>query len=114
MRISDWSSDVCSSDLRSWSQAKTAIDALPMRKHRVGLVTAHLMGGCAMGEDEKRCVVDSYGSHHQIENLSVFDGSIFPSSIGAHPQLSIYGFTARNTSALLTRLKPAEIGRAHV
>src|SRR3546814_4691642 len=72
-----------------------------MRKHRVGLVTAHLMGGCAMGEDEKRCVVDSYGSHHQIENLSVFDGSIFPSSIGANPQLSIYGFTARNTSALL-------------
>src|SRR3546814_4815308 len=71
---------------RSWSQAKTAIDALPMRKHRVGLVTAHLMGGCAMGEDEKRCVVDSYGSHHQIENLSVFDGSIFPSSIGANPQ----------------------------
>lgn len=95
-----------SAPYRSWSEAKAAIDALPMRKHRVGLVTAHLMGGCAMGEDQKRCVVDSYGNHHQLENLSVFDGSIFPSAIGANPQLSIYGFTARNASALVTRLKP--------
>lgn len=94
-------------EYHSWAEARTAINALAMRKHRVGLVTAHLMGGCAMGEDERRCVVDSYGSHHQLENLSVFDGSIFPSSIGANPQLSIYGFTARNASALAARLKPA-------
>jgi choline dehydrogenase-like flavoprotein len=57
-----------------------------------------------MGEDPKRSVVDSYGSHHHVENLSVFDGSIFPTSIGANPQLSIYGITARNASRLAKRL----------
>ena len=78
-----------------------------MKKQRAGLVTAHLMGGCAMGEDRERCVVDSHGRFHAADNLSIFDGSIFPSSIGANPQLSIYAFTARNTQRLLARLQPA-------
>ncbi|MGH8445578.1 MAG: GMC family oxidoreductase N-terminal domain-containing protein [Solimonas sp.] len=91
----------------SWNEAKAAIGTLPMRKHRTGLVTAHLMGGCAMGEDRKRCVIDSRGRHHETENLSVFDGSMFPSSIGANPQLSIYGFVSRNATALAAELAPA-------
>ncbi|MFT4047903.1 MAG: GMC family oxidoreductase [Solimonas sp.] len=93
-------------DYASWDEAKTAIATLPMQKHRTGLVTAHLMGGCAMGEDRRRCVVDSHGRHHEVENLSVFDGSMFPSSIGANPQLSIYGFVARNATALAGELAP--------
>ncbi len=94
-----------SRDYRSWSEAKAAIAEFPYRKQRVSLYTAHLMGGCAMGEDPKRCVVDSHGRHHQIENLSIFDGSIFPTSIGANPQLSIYAFIARNASKLVETLK---------
>jgi choline dehydrogenase-like flavoprotein len=34
----------------------------------------------------------------------VHDGSIFPTSIGANPQLSIYGITARLSSDLARRL----------
>lgn len=81
-----------------------AIDAFPMEILRTRVVSAHVMGGCGMGEDPKTSVVDSFGSHHHVGNLSVFDGSIFPTSIGANPQLSIYGITARNAAKLAKRL----------
>jgi choline dehydrogenase-like flavoprotein len=48
--------------------------------------------------------VQGDGRHHQIENLSVFDGSAFPTSIGANPQLSIYGMVARNATILARAL----------
>ena len=60
-----------------------------------------------MGEDPSRSVTDSQGGHHQIENLSVFDGSLFPTSIGANPQLSIYGLVSKLSSSLATRLQGA-------
>jgi choline dehydrogenase-like flavoprotein len=54
-------------------------------------------------------VVDGDGRHRTVRNLSVFDGSVFPTSLGANPQLSVYGLTARNASRLaeeLTGKKP--------
>jgi choline dehydrogenase len=88
----------------SWNEAKKAIPELPMKKFRTTLFSAHLMGGCPMSENPKRGVVNSAGRHHQITNLSVFDGSVFPTSIGANPQLSIYGLVAQNASALAKEL----------
>ena len=84
----------------SWADAKKGIAALPLKKFRTTLFTAHLMGGCAMSENAKRGVVNSRGRHHQVANLSILDGSVFPTSIGANPQLSIYGLTAQNATAL--------------
>ena len=71
-----------------------------MQKFRTSLFTAHLMGGCPMSENASRGVVDSRGRHHQVANLSVFDGSVFPTSIGANPQLSVYALTAQNATTL--------------
>ena len=88
-----------------WNDARKAIAELPLKKFRASLFTAHLMGGCAMSQNPKRGVVDSRGRHHQLANLSVMDGSVFPTSIGANPQLSIYGLTAQNASALAQDLK---------
>src|SRR5690606_39673570 len=68
------------------------------------LGSAHVMGGCPMGEDPQHAVTDSLGRHHQLENLSIHDGSLFPTSIGANPQLSIYGLTAKLASLLAERL----------
>jgi len=92
-------------DYTSWEQAREAIKSLAMQKHRVTLYTAHLMGGCTMSSDPGRGVVDSNGTHHQLPNLSVLDGSIFPTSIGANPQLSIYAFVGRNATHLAQTLK---------
>jgi choline dehydrogenase len=93
----------------SWAQAKRAIEALPMKKFRVLLFTAHLMGGCAMGEDSRQAVTASNGRYHGIANLSVFDGSRFPTSVGANPQLSIFGMVCRDATRLAGELgaKPA-------
>jgi choline dehydrogenase len=87
-----------------WDAARREIAELPLKKFRATLFTAHLMGGCGMSQDPKRGVVDSRGRHHQLANLSVMDGSVFPTSIGANPQQSIYGLTAQNASALAKEL----------
>jgi choline dehydrogenase-like flavoprotein len=56
------------------------------------LFSAHVMGGCAMGDDAKTSVVRSRDlRHHTVENLHVVDGSVFPTALGVNPQLSIYG-----------------------
>jgi choline dehydrogenase-like flavoprotein len=93
----------------TWSDARRGIAALPLAAHRCRVVSAHVMGGCAMGDDPARGVVDDQGRHFHADNLSIHDGSVFPTSIGANPQLSIYGLVARNASLLAERLagKPA-------
>lgn len=86
-------------------EAHQQIDALPLRTNSVRLGCAHVMGGLAMGADPQTSATDSLGRFHQLENLSVMDGSLFPTSIGANPQLSIYGMVARQASTLAKTLK---------
>nr|WP_298165164.1 GMC family oxidoreductase [uncultured Pseudomonas sp.] len=86
------------------NEAKRLIDGLSLEIYRTRLGSAHVMGGCAMGEDPRQAVTDSLGRHHQLSNLSIHDGSLFPTSIGANPQLSIYGLTAKLATRLAERL----------
>ncbi len=88
----------------NWASAKKAIEALPYKPLLTRVVSAHVMGGCAMSDDARLGVVASNGRYHGVTNLSVHDGSLFPTSIGANPQLSIYGITAKLTSMLATQL----------
>jgi len=54
-------------------------------------VTAvHPMASVPMGDDPRVAAVNSEGKHHHLEGLWVADGSLFPTSIGGPPQLSIY------------------------
>jgi choline dehydrogenase-like flavoprotein len=88
----------------SWAQARAAINALPLVPHRTRVVSAHVMGGCGMSDDERLGVTASDGRYHGVRNLSVHDGSLFPTAIGANPQLSVYGITARLASGLARSL----------
>ena len=88
----------------SWKEAKAGFKTLPMGDHQTTVASAHVMGGCNMGEDPRRSVVNSFGEHHQLENLSIHDGSTLPTSLGANPQLTIYGLTYRNAKRLALRL----------
>jgi choline dehydrogenase-like flavoprotein len=90
---------------KSWGEAKAQIEALPMKNLLTRVVSAHVMGGCAMGLDAKRGVVNADGRYFGLQNLSVHDGSVFPTSIGANPQLSIYGIVSRMNETLLAQLK---------
>lgn len=89
---------------RSWPEARAGIAALPLRSPNVFLNSTHPLGGCAMGADPRRSVVDAFGRHHQIDNLYVIDGSVFPTSLGVNPSLSIYALAARNATALAARI----------
>jgi choline dehydrogenase-like flavoprotein len=57
-----------------------------------------------MTGDPRAGVTGPDGRYHGLRNLSVHDGSLFPTSIGANPQLSIYGITARLASELAQSL----------
>lgn len=89
---------------RSWAEAKAAIAQLPMQILRQTIVSAHVMGGCNMSSSAQRGVVDPYGRHNQLNNLSVFDGSVLPTSLGVNPQLTIYALMWRNCEQLITEL----------
>ncbi|HSI55541.1 MAG TPA: GMC family oxidoreductase, partial [Ramlibacter sp.] len=84
----------------TWSQAKQAISELAMKPLLTKVVSAHVMGGCGAAGSERQGVTRPDGIHWQLDNLSIHDGSIFPTSIGANPQLSIYGITNRLAQGL--------------
>jgi choline dehydrogenase-like flavoprotein len=89
---------------RSWHEAKSAIASLDLRPMSTRVVSAHVMGGCALSADPRNGVVDVAAKHHYLPTVSVLDGSIFPTSIGANPQLSIYAIVARLASRLASEL----------
>lgn len=67
------------------------LDAAPWEPVRMRVLTAHQMGGCAMGKDAKTSVVDPNFKFHTMDNLYVVDGSVMPTSLGVNPQETIYG-----------------------
>ena len=77
-----------------------AIDAASVAPNRCALFTAHQMGGAAMGEDPGIAVVDSRLKHHFLDNLHVMDGSVFPTSLGVNPMISILGVSSMAATAL--------------
>ncbi|MFI5301443.1 MAG: GMC family oxidoreductase, partial [Polyangiales bacterium] len=60
------------------------------RPHALHLTAVHPMGTMHWGDDPRTSVVSSTGEHHQVKGLFVADGSLFPTSLGGPPQLTIY------------------------
>ena len=58
--------------------------------------TEHLMGGMRMGADPTISVTDATGRYHHLDNVVVSDGSLFPSSGGHNPTLTIMATALRN------------------
>ncbi len=82
------------------------IDSQPWMPCRVGIFSAHQMGGCGLSDEAKGGVVRSEDArHHQVDNLHVIDGSVFPTAVGVNPQLSIYGLAHLYATRLAGLLK---------
>ena len=64
---------------------------------------AHLVGGARMGSDPRTSVVDKFGRSHEIPNLFVCDGSIFPTQGSANPGLTIQALAARTADYLISQ-----------
>jgi choline dehydrogenase-like flavoprotein len=89
--------------LRSEADLARLADA-PFGPNLHTLFSAHQMGGCPMGEDPRTSVVNSRGRHHELENLWIVDGSIFPTALGVNPQLSIYAHSRLFATEILRDL----------
>ena len=63
---------------------------IPVDRAHMALSAVHPMGSVPMGDDPRVAAVDAFGKHHHMGGLYVADGSLFPTSIGGPPQLSIY------------------------
>ncbi len=57
--------------------------------HDIGLYASHPMGTCRMGNDPARSVVDPDGRVWGWKNLHVADASVFPTSLGVNPQVTV-------------------------
>jgi choline dehydrogenase-like flavoprotein len=64
---------------------------------------AHLVGAARMGADAAASVVDKFGRTHDIPNLFVCDGSVFPTQGSANPGLTIQALAARTADYLTSQ-----------
>ena len=59
----------------------------------LGVAGWHLMGTARMGSDPARSVVNGWGRCHDVPNLFIVDGSVFPTSGGVNPTNTIQAFS---------------------
>lgn len=62
------------------------------------LITVHLMGTAKMGSHPENSVVNSHGEFHNVKGLFVADASVFPTSIGVNPQITIMALATRTAN----------------
>jgi gluconate 2-dehydrogenase alpha chain len=60
----------------------------------------HVMGTLRMGTDPATSVVDANGKFHEVDNLYACDGSVFPTSSGWNPTLTIMAVAAKIAHAM--------------
>lgn len=71
--------------------------------------TNHELGGCRMGTDPRTSVVNRDCRTHDVPNLYVVDGSVFPSASEKNPTHTIMALAARTADQIAGRLKRGEL-----
>jgi choline dehydrogenase-like flavoprotein len=73
----------------------------------------HVMGTMRMGADPSSSVTDPWGRLHDVPNVLIADSSVFPTSAGYGPTLTLVAMTLRNAHALAgTSLPPLDVTTA--
>ena len=65
------------------------------RVFHTDVLSTHVQGGCRMGSDRLRSVVDANGESHDVRRLFVGDGSVFPRTPAVNPSLTIMALASR-------------------
>jgi choline dehydrogenase-like flavoprotein len=90
------------------SELERILAPLPVENIRVPAAPveteSHILGTTPMGDDPAHSVVDRHLLHHQVRNLLVLGGSVFPTAAPANPTLTL--------SALAVRAADHVTGRA--
>jgi choline dehydrogenase-like flavoprotein len=70
--------------------------------------SSHFMGSCRMGTDPKTSVVNPWGRCHDVPNLYIADGSVFPSVGAVNPALTISAVATRTAEGILEAFERGE------
>lgn len=70
--------------------------------------TAHILGGCGIGDSVETGVIDKYHQVFNYPGLYVADGSAIPANLGVNPSLTITAMTER----AMSYIPPAAAGPA--
>ena len=71
--------------------------------------TNHELGGCRMGRDPRTSVVNADCRTHDVPNLYVVDGSVFPSASEKNPTHTIMALAVRAAEHIAGRLRRREL-----
>src|SRR5205085_10424475 len=71
--------------------------------------TNHELGGCRMGTDPRTSVVNADCRTHDVPNLYVVDGSVFPSVSEKNPTHTIMALAAKTADHISGRFKKGEL-----
>jgi choline dehydrogenase-like flavoprotein len=69
-------------------------------------MSRHVMGTTRMGDDPETSVVDAQGRIHGLENVVVADSSVFVTSAGYGPTLTLVALAARAAAAMVGATGP--------
>jgi choline dehydrogenase-like flavoprotein len=59
------------------------------------VLSTHLQGGCRMGSDPARSVLDEHGECRDVRRLFIGDGSAIPRTLSVNPSLTIMALASR-------------------
>ena len=76
--------------LNSPDQIESVLTRELVAQERLQITSGHPMGGCALGGNPRRDVVDSWGRSYDIDGLYIADSSILPTSLGVNPCYTVY------------------------
>ncbi len=71
----------------------------------------HILGTCKMGNDPAASVVNAWGRCHDVPNLFIFDGSIWPTSSGMNPTATIAAMALRCAEHLVEGRREQSVAR---
>jgi choline dehydrogenase-like flavoprotein len=80
-------------ELMRWLEPHEIEPALAMdlvADQRIQITRGHPMGGCALGGNARRDVVDGRGRAWDLDGLYIADASIFPTSLRVNPCYTVY------------------------
>lgn len=97
---------------RAWTRGES-LDAWLGEARRVGyqpgrctMAALHIMGSARMGGDRTSSAVDPDGASWEVPNVVVADASLFPTSSGVNPMVTIEALAHLNATRLAAALTP--------
>ncbi|MEP7364678.1 MAG: GMC family oxidoreductase, partial [Acidobacteriota bacterium] len=69
----------------------------------------HELGGARMGSDPRTSIVNQWCQSHDVKNLFVVDGSVFPSASEKNPTHTMMALAARTADYIAEGLRKKEL-----